>query len=143
MNRTSRNEIDIIVTQLLLSLGFSPKNLGYYYLRDGLILAVQYPARLQMMTKVFYPDIAKMHNTTGSDVERTIRFAIREWYREQSPGRRLHMSMAEREIVVPLKKPSNSALFRLLTEAITGQPVPRAAQPGVDPANPPQYAIFD
>ena len=49
---------------------------GYHYLRDAIIMAVDDMDVLNAITKVLYPTIAKMHQTTASRVERAIRHAI-------------------------------------------------------------------
>ena len=49
---------------------------GYHYLRDAIIRAVEDMDVLNAVTKVLYPTVAKMHQTTSSRVERAIRHAI-------------------------------------------------------------------
>ena len=49
---------------------------GYGFLRQSIIMAVEDPQVISLVTKRLYPDIAKLNNTTASRVERAIRHAI-------------------------------------------------------------------
>ncbi len=54
-----------------------PANIkGYLYLRDSIRMVVDDTKLLGAITKILYPEIAIMHNTTASRVERAIRHAI-------------------------------------------------------------------
>ncbi len=64
------------VTKLLKELGCPANLLGYKYLREGVIMAVNNTAILDSITKSFYPAIAKKCGTTPARVERAIRHAI-------------------------------------------------------------------
>ncbi|MCI8506758.1 MAG: sporulation transcription factor Spo0A [Lachnospiraceae bacterium] len=64
------------VTSLIHEIGVPAHIKGYSYLRDAIILAVSDMEMLNSITKLLYPTIAKMHQTTPSRVERAIRHAI-------------------------------------------------------------------
>lgn len=64
------------VTHVLNKLGVSTGILGYGYLRDAIIMHISDPEKIRQMTKVFYPAVGAMHNTTGNRAERGIRHAI-------------------------------------------------------------------
>ena len=64
------------VTDMIHELGVPAHIKGYQYLRDAIIMAVDDMDVLNAITKVLYPTIAKMHQTTASRVERAIRHAI-------------------------------------------------------------------
>ena len=49
---------------------------GYQYLRDAIIMSVKDMDMLNSITKVLYPTIAKVYQTTPSRVEPAIRHAI-------------------------------------------------------------------
>ena len=49
---------------------------GNHYLRDAILMAIEDMDVLNAVTKVLYPTVAKMHQTTASRVERAIRHAI-------------------------------------------------------------------
>ena len=75
---TMRSEINLEtrVTDLIHEIGIPAHIKGYHYLRDAIIMAVEDLDVLNAVTKVLYPTVAKMHQTTASRVERAIRHAI-------------------------------------------------------------------
>ncbi len=64
------------VTEIIHELGVPAHIKGYHYLRDAIILSVNDGEVLHSITKILYPTVAKMHQTTASRVERAIRHAI-------------------------------------------------------------------
>lgn len=64
------------VTNIIHEIGVPAHIKGYQYLRDAIIMSVKDMDMLNSITKVLYPTIAKMHQTTPSRVERAIRHAI-------------------------------------------------------------------
>ena len=64
------------VTNIIHEVGVPAHIKGYTYLRDAIILSVSDMEMLNSITKLLYPTIAKMHQTTPSRVERAIRHAI-------------------------------------------------------------------
>ena len=64
------------VTDMIHEIGIPAHIKGYHYLRDAIIMAVDDMDVLNAVTKVLYPTVAKMHQTTASRVERAIRHAI-------------------------------------------------------------------
>ena len=64
------------ITKLMKELGFPPHIKGYEYIRSAIILVLEDPKKINMLTKVLYPSIAKIYDTTPSRVERAIRNAI-------------------------------------------------------------------
>ena len=64
------------VTNLIHEIGVPAHIKGYSYLRDAIILSVSDMDMLNSITKMLYPTIAKMHQTTPGRVERAIRHAI-------------------------------------------------------------------
>lgn len=108
------NALDARATRLLIALGFSPKNIGFHYLRQALILTVPNPSALDLITKSLYPELAKHFNTKAFDVERTMRFAIGEWFKEKCPGTRIYVTEVE-SFLIPDKCPSNLSMLKLLS----------------------------
>ena len=49
---------------------------GYQYVREAIVIAVQDMDVINAVTKVLYPEVAKMNGTTASRAERAIRHAI-------------------------------------------------------------------
>ena len=64
------------VTNLIHEIGVPAHIKGYQYLRDAIIMSVENREVINSITKVLYPTIAKMNQTTPSRVERAIRHAI-------------------------------------------------------------------
>ncbi|MBR9937058.1 sporulation transcription factor Spo0A [Oscillospiraceae bacterium Marseille-Q3528] len=64
------------VTNMIHEIGVPAHIKGYQYLRDAIIMSVKDMDMLNSITKVLYPTIAKVHQTTPSRVERAIRHAI-------------------------------------------------------------------
>lgn len=65
-----------VVSYLLRKLSIRADLLGYDYLCTAIEMVVNDISCLHNMTKVLYPEIAKVHNTTPQRVERAIRHSI-------------------------------------------------------------------
>lgn len=72
----TNQELLVHVTQILHQLGLPAHIKGFYYLREGIIRAVDDPTMLNAITKYLYPEIAKNYHTTTASVERAMRHAI-------------------------------------------------------------------
>ena len=64
------------VTRVLHNMGVPAHIKGYGFLRQSIIMVMNDPEVINLVTKRLYPDIAKLNNTTASRVERAIRHAI-------------------------------------------------------------------
>lgn len=64
------------ITEILHEVGIPAHIKGYMYLRTAILTTYYNIDILGQVTKVLYPDIARMYNTTSSRVERAIRHAI-------------------------------------------------------------------
>ena len=69
-------DIDIVISDIMRQIGVPAHIKGYQYLRTAIKLCVNDSSMLSSVTKVLYPTVAKMYNTTPSRVERAIRHAI-------------------------------------------------------------------
>lgn len=72
--RTGRTDERTQVSNMLLSLGISTKLRGYGYLREAVLLQRKNPG--QSITKILYPEVAKVCGCEAIHVERSIRSAI-------------------------------------------------------------------
>ncbi len=72
----SRNELELLITDIIHQIGVPAHIKGYHYLRESIILAVNQPEIINSVTKQLYPTVAKTFATTSSRVERAIRHAI-------------------------------------------------------------------
>ena len=70
------NQIDKKVSKLLHDLGMPSHIKGYQYIRDAIILMHNDSTYFGGITKLLYPKLASMYDTTSSRVERAIRHAI-------------------------------------------------------------------
>ena len=72
----SKNEIRCRVTKIMLEMGMPAHLRGYHYLREAICLSVENMELVGSVTKLLYPDIAKMYESTNEKVERAIRSVI-------------------------------------------------------------------
>lgn len=75
IERRQRN-MEELVTQMIHSIGVPAHIKGYQYLRSAIMMVIQDMDTINSITKVLYPGVAKVYNTTASRVERAIRHAI-------------------------------------------------------------------
>lgn len=78
INASNENSDDLetIVTDVILHIGIPAHIKGYHYIREAIILSVNDTNMINSVTKLLYPTIAKRFDTTSSRVERAIRHAI-------------------------------------------------------------------
>lgn len=76
------------VSLILAKIGLNPKNLGYRYLRDAIVIVIINPNKINYLTKDLYPSIATKYGRKSSSVERGIRHSIKStWSNFQTPMR--------------------------------------------------------
>lgn len=73
---SAKPDVELMVTEIIHQIGVPAHIKGYHYLRDSIVLAVNDSTIINSVTKLLYPTVAKMHDTTSSRVERAIRHAI-------------------------------------------------------------------
>lgn len=64
------------VTKIIHQIGVPAHIKGYQYLRSAILMTIENNECINSVTKVLYPAVAKMYQTTTSRVERAIRHAI-------------------------------------------------------------------
>lgn len=69
-------EDELIITELMIQLGIPAHLKGYGYIRTAMLLMLEDEMRVTSVTKLLYPDIAKIHSKKDASVERGIRHAI-------------------------------------------------------------------
>lgn len=74
--------MDKDMMDLLRRLGITRNFKGYYYLADALRLVLEDSNRLLLVTKSVYPEVAKRHGTSAACVERDIRTAAHQAWRQ-------------------------------------------------------------
>ena len=115
---TSREctDLELIVTDIIHSLGIPAHIKGYHYLRTAIIEASIDSTLLDSVTKQLYPCVAVKHDTTSSRVERAIRHAIETaWNRGNSDG---FTSVFGYNIMTSSNKPTNAEFIALVADNI-------------------------
>jgi len=64
------------VTDIIHEIGVPAHIKGYQYLREAIILTIKDMDKINAVTKILYPEVARTFDTTPSRVERAIRHAI-------------------------------------------------------------------
>lgn len=106
-------DIEQLVVGLLRNIGVPVRMVGYKYLRDAIILAVDDTESLMSVTKNIYPEIAIKHGTSSGNVERNIRYVIEStWSRRKD-------AIPEGDLFKgATKKPTNSEFILVCSEWI-------------------------
>lgn len=71
-----KQDMEIVVTEVIHQLGVPAHIKGYHYLREAILASLEHKELLESVTKMLYPTVAKKFDTTSSRVERAIRHAI-------------------------------------------------------------------
>ena len=71
-----KTSLDEKISKIFITVGIPPHIKGYYYLREGVKMAVFNPNIINNVTKELYPKIGELFSTSASKVERAIRHAI-------------------------------------------------------------------
>lgn len=123
-----KNELDVeqVVVSLMRNLAVPVRMVGYKYLRDAIIIAVEDADSLMSVTKNIYPEIALKHGTSAGNVERNIRYVIEStWNRNKDLNKDLNKeSNGEGNLEGTIsdlfkgstKKPTNSEFILVCSE---------------------------
>ena len=76
MNETTKNQKMYYITNMMLELGMPVHLSGYHYLREAIRLCIDDMELVGSVTKLLYPEIAKVYHTDNEKVERAIRSVI-------------------------------------------------------------------
>ncbi|MBQ7047140.1 MAG: sporulation transcription factor Spo0A [Oscillospiraceae bacterium] len=71
-----REDMEVVVTEVIHQLGVPAHIKGYHYLREAILSSLERKELLESVTKELYPSVAQKFDTTSSRVERAIRHAI-------------------------------------------------------------------
>lgn len=72
----SRRELEKTISDFMLELGIPAHLRGYQYLRSAVEMCVEDMELVGSVTKLLYPDLARLYQTTDTKIERAIRNAI-------------------------------------------------------------------
>lgn len=83
--KISDQELERQISGFMLELGIPAHLRGYQFLRSAVRMCVQDMELVGSVTKLLYPDLARMYGTTAQKIERAIRNAIEvSWERGNS-----------------------------------------------------------
>lgn len=83
--KISDQELERQISRFMLELGIPAHLRGYQFLRSAVRMCVQDMELVGSVTKLLYPDLARMYGTTPQKIERAIRNAIEvSWERGNS-----------------------------------------------------------
>lgn len=108
----SRPDPRTAVSNMLLTLGIPTKLDGYGYLREAILVAMRRQG--QMVTKEIYPAVGKTCNASATQVERSIRSAIkRAWERRDESVWRMYFQTGSDGM---LERPTNAEFISQLAD---------------------------
>lgn len=85
VNSVSTQELEQAISDFMLELGIPAHLRGYQFLRSAVGMCVEDMELVGSVTKLLYPDLAKLYQTTDQKIERAIRNAIEvSWDRGNS-----------------------------------------------------------
>lgn len=73
---TRRVEMERYITKIMLDLGVPAHLKGYHFIREAILISEADMEVVSSVTKLLYPEIARIYKTTAQKVERAIRNAI-------------------------------------------------------------------
>ncbi len=76
MQEKDDKKVEQLITHMMLDIGMPAHLKGYRYVRTAVLMAEEDMKVVGSVTKLLYPEIAKMYHTTDGKVERAIRNAI-------------------------------------------------------------------
>lgn len=111
------------IYDLLYRLGVTANYIGFFHMAYAVMLCVEHPNHLLMVTKWVYPEVAKAYGTNWKAVERNIRTAGCIIWRE---NQLLLEQLARRPLT---RRPSTSQLLAILSSSLSPPPLPHAPEP--------------
>ena len=112
MNIDTEYNLEVMVTNAIHMVGIQHNLVGFSYLKEAIILATKNKEAINTITKELYPDIATLHKTSPSRVERAIRHAIENAWR-RSPQAIMDFTKTTFD-----DKPTNSEFIALMADKI-------------------------
>ena len=112
----SPRELEKTISDFMLELGIPAHLRGYQFLRSAVGLCVEDMELVGSVTKLLYPDLAKMYQTTDTKIERAIRNAIEvSWERGNSD---LFEELFGYANTVEYTRPTNSEYIAVVADYI-------------------------
>lgn len=117
-DHTSEKARNLQIRNILIGMGVRNGILGYDYLKTAINLVLDEPSMVNRITKELYPEVAKIHNTTASRVERAIRHAIEVAFTNPL-GDELKDKIFGNSISYDLGKPTNTQFIAAVADYIS------------------------
>ena len=112
----SPRELEKTISDFMLELGIPAHPRGYQFLRSAVGMCVEDMELVGSVTKLLYPDLAKMYQTTDTKIERAIRNAIEvSWERGNSD---LFEELFGYANTVEYTRPTNSEYIAVVADYI-------------------------
>ncbi|MEZ3469740.1 MAG: sporulation initiation factor Spo0A C-terminal domain-containing protein [Lachnospiraceae bacterium] len=112
----SPRELEKTISDFMLELGIPAHLRGYQFLRSAVGMCVEDMELVGSVTKLLYPDLAKMYQTTDTKIERAIRNAIEvSWERGNSD---LFEELFGYANTVEYTRPTNSEYIAVVADYI-------------------------
>lgn len=105
------------IYDLLYQLGIIANYTGFFYTSYAILLIVENPERILLITKRLYPEVAKKYDTNWKAVERNIRTIVSLTW-ERNP--QLLQEFARH---ILLKKPTNAEFLAILAKQVPLPPL--------------------
>jgi len=113
---TNNGGLEEVVTELMHEFVIPAHLKGYNFIRSAIMIVVEDPMAIKLITKWLYPEVAKKNNTTPSCVERDIRHAIESaWVRTPSRKKEEVFGNISSDLYF---KPSNAEFIAKLADII-------------------------
>ena len=110
------------IYDLLYRLGLTANYIGFFHISYAVLLCMQTPEKLLLVTKNLYPKIAKRYHTNWRAVERNLRTAGGIIWNSNRP---LLKNLARRPL---LEKPRPAQLLAILSSALEPGPAADKAE---------------
>lgn len=112
----SPRELEKTISDFMLELGIPAHLRGHQFLRSAVGMCVEDMELVGSVTKLLYPDLAKMYQTTDTKIERAIRNAIEvSWERGNSD---LFEELFGYANTVEYTRPTNSEYIAVVADYI-------------------------
>ena len=111
-----RFDLEQLTVNLLRDIGVPLRMVGYKYLKDAILIALNEPDALMSITKNVYPEIAVRHETSSGNVERNIRYVIESTWNRRTDKK--YEKIVDMVFKGSTKKPTNSEFILICSETI-------------------------
>lgn len=109
-------DLEVIVTDIILQLGIPAHIKGYQYLRYALILSVENSEMTTSVTKLLYPAVAEKFNTNYKSIASGINRAIEIiWDKGNKEALRSYFGNT---VYIRKEKPTNSEFISLVSDML-------------------------